>query len=81
VAAVETGRRYVGYDINEGYLRTARERVLAAHPYALHWTDGSLASASKTALCQYGHEGDTRLQMRHYDRRRTTKITECTGDG
>src|ERR1039458_7721161 len=47
----------------------------------LHWTDGSLASlasALKTALCQYGHEGDTRLQMRHYDRRRT-KITECTG--
>jgi site-specific DNA-methyltransferase (adenine-specific) len=34
VAAVETGRRYVGYDIDEGYLRTARERVLAAHPYA-----------------------------------------------
>src|ERR1035438_8197448 len=33
-----------------------------------HWTDGSLASlasALKTALCQYGHEGDTRLQMRH----------------
>jgi len=33
VAAVETGRRYVGYDIDEGYLRTARERVLAARPY------------------------------------------------
>src|ERR1035441_96273 len=45
----------------------------------LHWTDGSLASASKTALCQYGHEGDTRLQMRHCDRRRKTKITEYTG--
>ncbi len=34
VASVETGRRYVGYDIDEGYLGTARERVLAAHPYA-----------------------------------------------
>jgi len=34
VAAVEAGRRYVGYDINDGYLRTARERVLGAHPYA-----------------------------------------------
>lgn len=33
VAAVEAGRRYVGYDINEDYLRTARERVVAARPY------------------------------------------------
>ncbi len=34
VAAVEAGRRYVGYDISEDYLHTARERVLAARPYA-----------------------------------------------
>ena len=34
VAAIETGRRYVGYDIDEAYVRTARERVLAARPYA-----------------------------------------------
>jgi site-specific DNA-methyltransferase (adenine-specific) len=33
-AAAETGRRYVGYDINEGYLGPARRRVLAARPYA-----------------------------------------------
>jgi DNA modification methylase len=33
VAAVETGRRYVGYDISEDYLHTARERILAAHPH------------------------------------------------
>jgi DNA modification methylase len=43
VAAVEAGRRYVGYDINDGYLRTARERVLGAHPYAPP-LDGSLTS-------------------------------------
>jgi len=33
VAAVETGRRYVGYDIDEAYLRKSSERVLAARPY------------------------------------------------
>lgn len=33
VAALETGRRYVGYEVNEEYLRTARHRILAAHPY------------------------------------------------
>lgn len=30
VAAVETGRRYVGYDVSDEYARTARQRVLAA---------------------------------------------------
>jgi modification methylase len=34
VAALETGRRYVGYDVSDDYLRTARQRVLAAQPYA-----------------------------------------------
>ena len=34
VAAVEAGRRYVGYDIDEGYILTSRARVLAARPYA-----------------------------------------------
>ena len=34
VAAVEAGRRYVGYDIDEAYLRKSSERVLAARPYA-----------------------------------------------
>jgi modification methylase len=34
VAAVETGRRYVGYDLSEDYLRTARQRILAAPPYS-----------------------------------------------
>jgi site-specific DNA-methyltransferase (adenine-specific) len=33
VAAVEAGRRYVGYDISEEYLHTARQRILAARPY------------------------------------------------
>lgn len=33
VAAVETGRRYVGYDVSEEYLRTAAARILAADPY------------------------------------------------
>jgi site-specific DNA-methyltransferase (adenine-specific) len=33
VAAVETGRRYVGYDTSEEYLHTARERILAATPF------------------------------------------------
>jgi modification methylase len=32
VAAVETGRRYVGYDISEEYVHTARQRILAAQP-------------------------------------------------
>jgi modification methylase len=35
VAAVETARRYVGYDISEEYLQTARERILAAEPVTL----------------------------------------------
>ena len=30
VAAVETGRRFVGYDIDPGYLEIARTRVAAA---------------------------------------------------
>ena len=34
VAAVEAGRRYVGYDISEDYVHAARQRVLAARPYA-----------------------------------------------
>jgi modification methylase len=34
VAAVETGRRYIGYDVNDEYLKTARERALAARPYS-----------------------------------------------
>jgi site-specific DNA-methyltransferase (adenine-specific) len=34
VAAVEAGRRYVGYDLDEAYLRTAEERIRAARPYA-----------------------------------------------
>lgn len=33
VAALETGRRYVGYDISDEYLNVARERILAASPY------------------------------------------------
>lgn len=39
VAAVETGRRYVGYDISDDYLRTARERILAARPYTPNLLD------------------------------------------
>jgi modification methylase len=34
VAAVETGRRYIGYDVNDEYLQTARQRALAARPYS-----------------------------------------------
>jgi site-specific DNA-methyltransferase (adenine-specific) len=33
VAATEAGRRYVGYDISEEYVNTARNRVLKAHEY------------------------------------------------
>jgi modification methylase len=33
VAAIESGRRYIGYEIDDEYLQTARNRVLAAHPY------------------------------------------------
>jgi modification methylase len=33
VAAVESGRRYVGYDLSEEYLQVARERIVAAPPY------------------------------------------------
>ncbi len=33
IAALETGRRYVGYDISDEYLSVARERILAAPPY------------------------------------------------
>lgn len=32
VAAVETGRHYVGYDIEESYLQIARKRIAAAKP-------------------------------------------------
>lgn len=34
VAAAEAGRRCVGYDISEDYLRIARERVAAAAPFS-----------------------------------------------
>jgi modification methylase len=34
VAAVETGRRYVGYEVNDEYLQTARARALGAKPFS-----------------------------------------------
>jgi DNA modification methylase len=33
IAALETGRDYVGYDTDRQYLKVARERILAAQPY------------------------------------------------
>jgi site-specific DNA-methyltransferase (adenine-specific) len=33
VAAVESGRHYVGYDTDKGYVKVARERILATTPY------------------------------------------------
>jgi site-specific DNA-methyltransferase (adenine-specific) len=33
VAAVETGRRYIGYDISEEYLSIALERIRGSRPY------------------------------------------------
>jgi len=35
VAAVESGRRYVGYDTSAAYLHTARQRILKARPFEL----------------------------------------------
>ena len=63
VAAVNTGRRYIGYDTDEGYVRQARERVasLARHGVArTSDAEGAVEGAARRG----------RLHRRDRDRRR-----------
>jgi hypothetical protein len=49
VAAVRTGRHYVGYDLDPAYVRAARERVAATRPVAPF--DGASAVDAAIELC------------------------------
>ncbi len=53
VAAVNTGRRYVGYDTDSDYVRAARERVASMVPVAAH-DRRTLKEMSRTLLDEAG---------------------------